>query len=895
MDQESPDIMSEEPEYEFDTPSLDDSDADRACSPKPKNPIAEDSASHGVPLLAEPPSTTTEEHSQCLSNRIPKPQLTSATNEMKNGQPQGAEPFSPSKDFKFNTIISRVKVAKINVKSSVEKTLEDVREESLERGKDIWRAWAYLNKILERHELSIRKRWTKLTNVKRSKILQKVWPKISEFNRPHMIAFALEPTEQRIKATNYRDAYLLPHINLRDLANNKKNLLMFLNKRGRCNPSLFSRTDWRHMKPGTDHLMLLEDEQNYGSIVTWKNFKLHVQGRDWSLKEGVKDDGTIWYGLGFTPMEGLLVLEIQQRTLHFLIGCCQEILSNLKPDELVAGDSIESVNLPSPVDGGGDTLSIAAVGHSKFYSFLERPSFTRLKDILYARRALAEDHLWLLKSDPEYFSQQLQTNYEHDFAHIPDQFGKLTSRLGKPDHWDSIIMDTICTAYENIVAWNALCRVIWAIESLMVEIFDQMSVTERISEALGTPLLLFKYTLKALSHEPSVLKRLKEQVTSSPGFRSCVEWHSCDLEIVIKDDMEHENFLYHISLLWEPEGQERWGLYEVMNNIDAVTLNSQSAKKQATPHVAELLADMGLRGYVLSELENFQPWMMGATREVFEHFGYHIRKSYQYFTQPIVQLDRERNSVGRGISKFGDPTDGRFDYPKEEERTQSNVETLRAAEQSLDNFWAELGKMLKFLNKDWDALVQKSLDSSLKWTVDRTPEWTDPVTDTKEADVIIMGRKVEPNSHTVKTPNFCPSEDIPYIMSVPPKALNVFSIILCQIPYGAIKKSQKKIEVPWTDFVSAMAAVGFGATKFHCSLWHFVPEGVPVSEDHALLRSIMIHEPWENSKISLTYARWIGMRLKRMYGWNMDMFIEEGRTYKDWDAYRFHDYRGWKY
>jgi hypothetical protein len=291
MDQESPGITSEEPDYEFDTPSPAYSDADRACSPNfsPGNsPVTKDSTPHGVPQKAEPPSTNTEERASCnpaqklvsdsiaaevnakahqgqvsqahihsitsfmtdLSDQTPKPQLTPATNQTVNGQPDGPEPFSPSKHFKRQTILSRLKIAKINEKSSKEKTLEDVQEESLERGKDIWRAWAYLKKILERHELSIRKRWNKISSDKRRQILQKVWPKMEMCSSPHMIAYRDEPPAQRTKATKYRDAYLFPHINLHALSNNRKSLLIFLNKRGRCDPSLFARTDHHHMKSG---------------------------------------------------------------------------------------------------------------------------------------------------------------------------------------------------------------------------------------------------------------------------------------------------------------------------------------------------------------------------------------------------------------------------------------------------------------------------------------------------------------------------------------------------------------------------------------------------------------------------------------------------------------------
>jgi hypothetical protein len=279
MDQESPDVMSEEPEYEFDTPSTADSDSDQVCSPK--------SAPRAEPPNSEP-STKTEGRASCnpaqtseqgstaarekaeahpgqvsqdhvhsitdsikdLPDRMPELQKTPASNQTANEESCEPEPFSPSQHFKLQTTISRVKIAKICRKVSGEKTLEDIQEESLERGKDIWRAWAYLKNIVERHEVSIRKRWSKTTNHNRRQILQKAWPKIPVYSLPHIVAYRAESMEQRIKQTKYRDAYMFPHINLPDLSDNRKNLLMFLNKRGRYAPFLFVRTDHNHMRAG---------------------------------------------------------------------------------------------------------------------------------------------------------------------------------------------------------------------------------------------------------------------------------------------------------------------------------------------------------------------------------------------------------------------------------------------------------------------------------------------------------------------------------------------------------------------------------------------------------------------------------------------------------------------
>jgi hypothetical protein len=74
-------------------------------------------------------------------------------------------------------------------------------------------------------------------------------------------------------------------------------------------------------------------------------------------------------------------------------------------------------------------------------------------------------------------------------------------------------------------------------------------------------------------------------------------------------------------------------------------------------------------------------------------------------------------------------------------------------------------------------------------------------------------------------------------------------------------------EIPWTDFLHAMVQMGFSAEKLHGSAWQF-----PSVKD-GTLRPFQAHNPHSNSmKLPLAWARRIGRRLSRAYGWTSGMF-----------------------
>ncbi|KAL8277155.1 hypothetical protein RQP46_010483 [Phenoliferia psychrophenolica] len=79
--------------------------------------------------------------------------------------------------------------------------------------------------------------------------------------------------------------------------------------------------------------------------------------------------------------------------------------------------------------------------------------------------------------------------------------------------------------------------------------------------------------------------------------------------------------------------------------------------------------------------------------------------------------------------------------------------------------------------------------------------------------------------------------------------------------------SAVRTDVPWTEFLYAMKAIGFEGRKTVGSSWKFHPTGKIANND-----SISFHEPHPDSSQRPNQVSWTGKRLKRTYGLTMDLF-----------------------
>jgi len=229
-------------------------------------------------------------------------------------------------------------------------------------------------------------------------------------------------------------------------------------------------------------------------------------------------------------------------------------------------------------------------------------------------------------------------------------------------------------------------------------------------------------------------------------------------------------------------------------------------------------------------------------------------------------------------------------------RTRNNVETLRSAEASLDAFWQAADD--HFRSRTGETPHAVVADFLQERTLQRTPPWEEPEEDlsstrrpsnveyiyvpfsnalhdrTKQITGVFKRLDFTSNSKA-KTHGLSnrthelyheeededTTEDKQPTFKVDKRAHKVFRTLF----YSPLCRDQPG-EIPWANFLHAMAKTSFSVQKLQGSAWQFTPHTLDVEQP------IQFHEPHPNPKLPFTWARRNGRRLARMYGWRGDLF-----------------------
>jgi hypothetical protein len=256
------------------------------------------------------------------------------------------------------------------------------------------------------------------------------------------------------------------------------------------------------------------------------------------------------------------------------------------------------------------------------------------------------------------------------------------------------------------------------------------------------------------------------------------------------------------------------------------------------------------------------------------------------------------------LGSLGKPTDGKFAYPVAKRRTRENVESMRSAEQNLDEFWQKV-------DQDIESQCGKLVDSAVHRlftqdrTLQRTPEWIQSVHESTKPAVeelyvpfsqlffdnqtyskqaLLQASAQQPKEkvktrkpgtpETTATDNevAAPTNEA---QTEPLFALNTRALKVFKTLFFSHSTTSTPGEVAWMDFLHAMVSVGFVPQKLYGSVWQFSPDQDKLSVE----RSIQFHEPHGgNSKIPYHIARRHGRRLNRAYGWDGSSFALEEKT-----------------
>jgi len=586
-----------------------------------------------------------------------------------------------------------------------------------ERSTEALSSWNKLRQILERHEDVIRKRWMKKTKTQRTAIVLKAWPNMSPAHRPDYEAMRKEnPSVKRPEGTRFREAYMWPNINIEDLTKGKT-LLLLLNSRGRNTPQMFAHADFEAMRVGhvsgacmppflNLYTMLLEGEavETYGRLVSWND------DEDAMMKT--------FNGLGFLPGMGLMILEIQQRLLSFLVTCCYSILHEMDPDAMINEGVIKPE--PSPLSDGAEYPTLANIAAEAPYRVPALLDFNRLKALVDAKRASVEDHIRGLREDPGYFADVLGDWSEHRQEKLLDTNRRRHPVLDEPLFWERVIGNVVTDAYGGLVVWDIISEQLTQLAALQTKYSEVITPDKTLPQEYLKALLKFRYTLEQSKKSP--ILQLKTGLPASPYYRSTFvrEPHVPGSNMIrLQSKTKPDQLMWLFSNLWTETQLNLLGLPGLMDEIEHHIQSDPKEKAKISSWVARVFSELGLIARIRHELEIYQPWASGFDNGYAE-FRDEIEKDFPRRFSVLADIHNTFQSLS--VAKFGSPTDGRFYYPSDKRRTKATTQSLRKAEADLDLFWDKIDSHYKRkLGKSLDQVVHHIFKETRR-PLERTPE-----------------------------------------------------------------------------------------------------------------------------------------------------------------------------
>ncbi|CAF9921572.1 hypothetical protein IMSHALPRED_005207 [Imshaugia aleurites] len=771
-----------------------------------------------------------------------------------------------------------------------------VKRKAEHYAKEIFSCQRTLTHILERHEATIIKRWSKRSAEQRRKVLLQVLPGIPSTHRPDFQAMRKERSGKAARQVQLRDSWLLPSLNIEDLTK-PKILPLFLRSRA-CNPpGVFVNADFNAVHFGTvanaikvpylsGYTMLLAGQNNeavYGRLISWDE---DPDAFDMMAK-----------GTGMQPGEGLVVMEIQQRKMQFLLQCAQTILQDLPLQDI----DVPKQPILKEIELGGRNSEWPTLTMEVVEAPYREPGgldVSRLQTFVNARKNLAEDHIWFLREDPSYFHDTVLDWGEHRQERLLTAEGRTHPILRHDLFWERVLSNVIVEAYGDVIAWHGLSKELEILVEARAHCLNDIQPGHELPKNFARAHSHFSHYVGQVTK--GALGKWKVGMVASPPLREhFVRAPQDPTNTKIQVTSKSNSHLERDYLLWLMERINMddqvflCGLENICDELEREIRSTPANRERVSPWIANLLSDLSLLAELKRQIELANPGP--AMVEIVDE-----DEKMEYFAEKTKLLSRLFRLLTKpmGLASAALPL-SKFDYPSHKRQNQGTVAKMQQAENALDAFWSKIDDHCA---KEGGSSLHQLLEGVLMdRSLQRTNDWQQPepqkvTTKTSnsvqdattglsalsfntniEEPVIppqygharqktkTRGQARESPPADVATENaVTAADDMGQKFTVSKRGLKVITTLFhtsseeAEAPPG---------EIAWSDFLSTMASVGFSVKKLDGSAWLFAP-----AEADLFRRSIIFHEPHPESKMSFTVARRYGRRLERAYGWSRESF-----------------------
>lgn len=723
--------------------------------------------------------------------------------------------------------------------------------------------------------------------------------------------------EVRVK---HHSSILWPFIN-KDSLGKPTPLLLLLNSRGRHPPPFFLDTDeqYVHRAMLTDMLvdgppfptsgmqLILRGVSSgdvYGTLREVPNVDrgtwLHLSTKDydWPTSDIY---GKKWLQNQFSTSFGMVILEIQERLMDFLVKCCHQILHDIETDNLFSdGYPVRpEPELPPNTQTQRIQTSLLEITVEAPYRVPTRLDFANIEKLFAAKAAAAEDHIWAMREDPNYFVEQISDM--HDHVQLIGFRRKHTST------WGAAIADVLTNAYTLVEIFTEIHRITKRLREMQEKYASVITPTEKLPEDYNNQIRHFLSFI--LTSRAVFLEKLEFLIKRSPRLRAAVALSHNRPETRERPLTHDEHFLVEwvIWQIYDAGGMldrmsvvpDIYVMNQAINDLELQVERDKAILDLLSPTARAMLGDFAIIIQTLHALERFEPWNRGFG-------GSRNDRSMDWSTEIIGNKidiwgeykDAIQIEPAPDLVRFCEPNLGKFTYPVHRSRNKENVEMMRRAEWNLDAFWARADRYLYDRTKNMNDSILTGLLKSPR-VLQRTPEWTEPTKEKRKVldieqplstfffglsiddrDTKAPGRlsakpaktKLKTRGTTTKSTETDEArteamaevalEDPKPIFKVDRRALKTFRILF----YDPDVTSTPG-EVPWNDFLHALTSVGLAAEKLYGSVWQFSPYTLEANG------SIHFHEPHPHNKVPFVIARRHGRRLYRTYGWTGEQFV----------------------